>query len=175
MNRFEVLRSGWFVYNESLTVDGKFHTYDGDDNNNNNNMMSMMIDIIILASVTKANLIIYIYIYIYSYIYQLIYIYISCDIGLCLETIFVDAYEAVENKGTYCCLSIFMLYLYQIIRCMILSLILSHISLPISLFIHLSIHLSYLSWFFPLYPITLGYILKSDINISITASNCYCR
>ena len=121
---------------------------------------------------------IYIYIYIYSYIYQLIYI--SCDIGLCLETIFVDAYEAVENKGTYCCLSIFMLYLYQIIRCMILSLILSHISLSINLSILCLSNYPYLSIIYtPIYHdsslITLGYILKSDINVTITASNCYCR
>jgi len=65
MNRYDVLRSGWIVYNESLTVDGMFRTYDGDDyNDNNNNMMMMMmmmmimmimmmmIEIIILTSVT---------------------------------------------------------------------------------------------------------------------------
>ncbi len=52
MNRYEVLRSGWFVYNESLTVDGMFHTYDSNNNYNNNNNMMMMIEIIILTSVT---------------------------------------------------------------------------------------------------------------------------
>jgi len=40
MNRYEVQRSGWIVYYESLTVDGMFHTNDGDDyNDNNDNMM----------------------------------------------------------------------------------------------------------------------------------------
>jgi len=77
--------------------------------------------------------------YIYC-IYQIIYIYMSCDIGLCLETIFVDAYETVENKGTYFCLSISLSFYYLSIHLSIISIMI----LPsISYYIRLHIEVGY--------------------------------
>jgi hypothetical protein len=128
------------------------------------------------SSIVIYSIIIYlstVYIIFYLSIYLSVYTSISPFNYLCI-------YTSINSSSI--CLSIH-LYIHIYIHPIIYHYLYMYLSFKPSIYIsiYLYIYLSYLSiisiMILPSFSIliTQGYILKSDINITITASNCYCR